>query len=70
MISTAANRFRPQTQEEVISEYLLPIYSAAELREKDVEYTGWLDVSPHQLSAVFGVLAMGALGDLTLKVGW
>ncbi|KAF7313707.1 Zn(2)-C6 fungal-type domain-containing protein [Mycena chlorophos] len=61
-------QFRPISREEMIDEFLTPIYKSARDRknwqgENDFPHT----ISPHRLSVLFLMFALGALVDLTLE---
>ncbi|KAF7981381.1 hypothetical protein HWV62_33865 [Athelia sp. TMB] len=57
--------FRPIQREELIQSILTPVYAAREGRENE-GYVTTTEVSPHKLSILFSVFALGGLVDLTL----
>lgn len=58
---------RPMQREELVQDILNPIYVAKQQREEafGVEVT---EITPHKLSILYSVFALGALADLTLPV--
>ncbi|KAJ7068172.1 fungal-specific transcription factor domain-containing protein [Mycena amicta] len=61
-------QFRPISREEIIDDFLTPIYKSVRDRknwqsEADFPHT----ISPHRLSVLFLMFALGALVDLTLE---
>ncbi|KAK7470755.1 hypothetical protein VKT23_002174 [Stygiomarasmius scandens] len=65
-LEQAAWMFQPIRREEIIDELLTPIYRA--LKAKGADADSELEpTSPHKLSALFIVFALGALVDLTME---
>ncbi|KAF7331836.1 Clathrin-coated vesicle protein [Mycena kentingensis (nom. inval.)] len=61
-------QFRPISREEMVDEFLTPVYKSVRDRKhwpNDAEFTH--TISPHRLSVLFLMFALGALVDLTLE---
>ncbi|THV08656.1 hypothetical protein K435DRAFT_708630 [Dendrothele bispora CBS 962.96] len=67
-LEQAAWMFQPLRREEIIDELLTPIYRAVKARDTTDSNTSESEtVSPHKLSALYIIFALGALVDLTLE---
>ncbi|KAF7985868.1 hypothetical protein HWV62_43730 [Athelia sp. TMB] len=64
-IEKASWLFRPVQRDELIEDILTPIYLAKDERENPV-CVDLTEVSPHKLSTLYSIFALGVLVDLTL----
>ncbi|KAJ7744540.1 fungal-specific transcription factor domain-containing protein [Mycena maculata] len=61
-------QFRPIAREEIIDDFLTPIYkSLREMRNWNSEGEFTHQISPHRIAVMFMLFALGALVDLTLE---
>lgn len=61
--------FRPLQREEMIEDILTPIYEAKQERENPLQRavkSTTTPVSPHRISVLYSILALGGLSDMTL----
>ncbi|KII94707.1 hypothetical protein PLICRDRAFT_188975 [Plicaturopsis crispa FD-325 SS-3] len=63
-IEQACSPFRPIQREELVEDFLIPIYKVA--KEKQDNLNPSVDISPHKLAVLYYVFAIGSLMDLTL----
>ncbi|KAF7985873.1 hypothetical protein HWV62_43740 [Athelia sp. TMB] len=64
-LEKAAWLFRPVKRDELMQDILTPIYAAKEAQGNPLRVST-INVSPHQLSTLYSIFALGALVDLSL----
>ncbi|KII94752.1 hypothetical protein PLICRDRAFT_96595 [Plicaturopsis crispa FD-325 SS-3] len=63
-VEQASSSFRPIQREELVEDFLIPIYKAAKEKQDNINPSVY--ISPHRLAVLYFVFAVGSLMDLTL----